>query len=390
MQRMGQRAGRGLGTAVLAVALAAAAVGCTDPNKLKGLCQADSDCPAKLSCVQGRCICQTDLACAENELCNAAGFCQAKVGCETSLDCPSGQFCDLTTGNCLDRTRCTVDVQCPLGQVCDQIRFQCVAGCRDVGDCNLGAVCQCPDGQPKCAADDPACPTGSEKCDGIGACQMGPCADNSYCKYGESCVSDGPGAPSRCVKDTRGPFCDPCTIAPGQNYCSGDGANFCLVDTSKQYGSYFCGVQCQQDADCPWGFGCDDVLILTQSTCGTGGQGECQSRDDMPCQTDADCPGGECDLTAHLCRSICVGNEGDVQGFCTCLKDTDCPTDSCGTDGRCLISRQQCDANTPCSQIFCKDSEDPQTHKAVGYCFIGRNCAPVDGVSCDQVRSATP
>jgi hypothetical protein len=381
--------GLSLGAAVaLSLALLAAAGlgGCTDTTKLNNLCVDDSECPANFACIEGRCRCKSSASCENNEVCNAAGFCQARVGCETSLDCPAGQFCDRTTGQCLDREHCTADVQCELGQVCDPVRFECVAGCRDVGDCALGAVCICASGKSKCGDDAPVCGADSEKCE-LGQCKVGPCGDSSYCKYGQSCVEDGPGGAKRCVKDERGPFCDPCTIAPGQNYCPGDLANFCLVDTSKQYGSYFCGVECASDTECPWGFGCDDVLILTQDTCGSSGQGGgCRARADLPCESDTDCPGGECDLTLKQCRAICVGNEGDVQGFCTCLSNGDCPADECDTLGRCSISRKSCDVNHPCSQIFCKNGSDPLTHKTFGYCFIGKNCAPVEGVSCDTVR----
>lgn len=356
--------------------------GCSE-DKLQGLCVEDTDCPANFVCDSGRCICKSDASCQPNELCNAAGFCQARVGCESSLDCPEGQFCDRTTGNCLDRERCTADVQCALGQVCDTVRFQCVDGCRELGDCPLGAVCACPDGKPKCESANATCPEGSSTC-ALGACKTGPCYDNSFCKYGERCDTET----RRCVnaRDEEHPYCDPCTIAPGQDYCPGSGANFCLIDTSKGYGSFFCGVECSTNDQCPWGFDCNDVLILTQDTCGQSGQAKCRPRPSMACETDADCPGGECDKDTKSCRPICVGNEGDVQGFCTCLADSDCPTDECDSLGRCKISRAQCDANHPCRNIFCKNQTDPLTKKSVGYCFIGRNCAPVEGVSCDQVR----
>ncbi len=385
MKRSSTPAMRALGW--LAAALSAlAGAGCSGNTKTHAACQSDADC-GKFSCVQGTCMCTADVQCGAGQMCNSAGYCQQVRGCQSTLDCPKGQFCDITTGNCLDENRCTVDVQCPFGQVCDQIRFECVDGCRDSGDCNLGSVCECPDGQPRCA-DPKNCPTGFEGCSQLGTCASGPCADNSYCKYGQICQSQGQGAPDRCVNDTSGPFCQPCTIGPGQDYCPGDAANFCLVDTSKAYGSYFCGVQCQQDTDCPWGYGCDDVLILTQQTCGSANQ--CQTHDDMPCQTDQDCPGGECDTSTHLCRSICIANEGDVQGFCTCLEDSDCPIDTCGSDGHCTISRKMCDANNPCPNIYCKTSTDPQTKKTVGYCFIGRNCAPSEGLSCDQITNQSP
>jgi hypothetical protein len=416
-------------------ALLVGLAGCSE-DRLSGLCVEDTDCPENFACVEGRCICKSDASCQPNELCNLAGFCQARVGCETSLDCPEGQFCDRTTGNCLDGNRCTSDLQCDIGQVCDTVRFQCVDGCREVGDCQIGAVCVCPGGQQKCDPAKQSCPEGST-C-GLGACKTGPCADNSYCRYGESCVEESPGGSRRCVKDTRGPFCEPPTVPPGGDgyECRGDSANFPLIDTSKGFGSTFCGVECgdayvscakdeecpsgQCDATqfkcgcandsecpeggecdlvkktcrkfrgCPWGFGCSDVLILTRATCGAGGQGgRCELRQNRDCATDDDCKGGECDPEAKKCRPLCVGGESDVQGFCTCLEDGDCPRDTCGSDGRCQISLQACDPLRPdsCATIYCKNETDPLTKKSVGYCFIGRNCAPNEGVTCDQVRS---
>ena len=358
-----------------ALALAALAWGCDDTGLVR-VCGDDADCPPGFTCTEdGRCVCTSDTACAANEVCNAVGQCQTRIGCETSLDCPQGQFCDRATGNCLDRDRCTSDVQCELGQVCDAVRFECVPGCRDVGDCALGAVCECEVADSSCQ---------------LKQCKVGPCGDNSYCRYGESCVAEVEGGEKRCVKDERGPFCEPCTIGAGQEYCPAgpDDSNFCLIDTSKQFRSYFCGVECEVDDECPWGFGCNDVLILTEQTC--GGVNSCPLRNDIECTEDADCPGGMCDVEAGKCRAMCVGGEGDVQGFCTCLADTDCPRDTCDSfTQRCVISQESCDPNAenPCATIYCKNVKDPLTSTEVGYCFIGRNCAPVEGVTCDQVRA---
>lgn len=368
-------------------------VACSSEERLATVCVSDDECPANFACESGRCVCRSDASCQANETCNMAGFCQARVGCETSLDCPEGQFCDRTTGNCLDRDRCTDDLQCDLGEVCDLVRFECVPGCREVGDCPLGDVCLCPGTQlPKCDPDSQSCPEGSTCA--LGACVTGPCGDSSYCRYGESCLEESPGGVRRCTKDTRGPFCEQCSIPPGSTrwFCPGDQANFCLIDTSKGYGSNFCGVECGDGAgmQCPWGFECSDVLILTQDTCGKRGQAaSCRVREDLDCEKDADCPGGECDPVRLKCRPSCVGGEGDVQGFCTCLEDADCPADTCSDDGRCEISRQPCDPSRTdsCRRIYCKNQIDKLSQRSVGYCFIGRNCAPTEGITCDQVRA---
>jgi hypothetical protein len=297
------------------------------------------------------------------------------------------QFCDRMSGNCLDPERCTSDVQCEVGWVCDLARFKCVEGCRGVGDCAFAAVCLCPSSVQKCETEVQSCPPATESCD-LGKCQSGPCGDNSYCRYGESCLAPADGGGKRCVRDERGPFCEPCDIGPSRPYCPGASANFCLSDDSKPYGAAaFCGVECSADSECPWGFSCYDILRPTAEPCG-GSYGGCRLRDGMSCSSDADCVGGECDPGTKLCRPACARNEGDLQGYCTCLADSDCPADECGSDGRCRISRSLCDAGTPCANIYCVNQTDKLTQKSVGYCKIGRNCAPSEGVTCDKVRAA--
>lgn len=363
--------------AVFAAVLGLWLGGCTDDPKLANLCQSDSECPAGFACDSGRCVCRNDAACAFNEFCNPSGSCQKRIGCETSLDCEKGQYCDRKTGQCLDRERCTEDVQCALGEICDDVRFSCEPGCRDVGDCPLGAVCECP---------------GGTSCQ-VGQCRTGPCGDDSFCRYGEKCVAETPGADKRCVRDERGPFCDACTIGPATEACpspTGE-ANFCLIDATKGYSANFCGVECgSAGQECPWGFECRDVLILTESTCGGSNGALCPLRGDRACESDADCKGGVCDPSEKKCRSVCVGGEGRVRGYCSCLQDSDCPADTCDpTTFRCAISLQQCnpaDPN-PCPTIYCKHRTDQQTGTTIGYCHIGQNCAPSEGISCDMVRS---
>lgn len=348
--------------------------GCDDKGLVR-VCGDDAQCPPKFACnEEGRCVCTGSEACADNEICNAVGQCQLRVGCETSLECPSGQFCDRISGNCLDRDRCTADVQCALGHVCDNARFECVAGCRDVGDCELGGVCECENRQSSCQ---------------LKQCRVGPCGDDSFCKYGERCVAEFEGDDKRCVRDERGPFCEACRIGPGQDYCrsgsddAGD-ANFCLVDTSTRQNVNFCGVDCNSGQSCPWGFECHDVLILTQQTC--GGARQCRLSE-FDCLQDGDCKGGTCD--GGKCRASCVIGEGDVEGFCTCLSDNDCPSDICDSGTRrCAISQVACDPadDDPCPSIYCKNEKNARTGVEIGYCFIGRNCAPSEGITCGLVR----
>jgi len=367
------------GFPLLAVSAALACAACTDDTKIQSRCSADSDCAPPLYssgtiCREGACVCGSDAACKPDERCNDYGQCQKRVGCETTLDCPPGEYCDLTDHECRGREHCTQDVQCPLGRICDNLRFTCVDGCRDAGDCLLGAVCECPGGASSCT---------------IGACRTGPCADDSYCRYGEKCVEPTDGGPKRCFRDPAKPYCDACTIGPGQPLCPGDTANFCLIDTSKDFGYFYCGVECIDQADCPWGFSCSDVQILTEDPCGGSQHMACPFRGPASCATDEDCDGGYCDTTAGRCRALCIGGEGDAIGGCTCLEDRDCPLDTCDDfSGRCRISLQPCtpsDASS-CGRIYCKKASDPRIGRREGYCFVGRNCGPSEGVTCDVVR----
>jgi hypothetical protein len=336
-----------------------------------------------------------------DQFCNATGSCQTKIGCTTSYDCPAGEFCDTKSGNCTDNAQCTEDVQCQLGQICDTTVYMCVAGCNEAGDCPLGDVCECPNNQTNCPRKQ---------------CVNGPCLDDSYCQFGQLC--EGPdGGPLSCVNDTRGPFCQPCTVSPGATtgYCpNSDGtpnANFCLLDATSSFGADFCGVDCSEPGQtCPWGFECDDILVLTEATCGKGlnncplrtppecttnadcgGHGTCDtSTNQCRCASNSDCPAGTCDMASGECRGVCqFPTEGAVEGYCTCVYDTDCPANTCTSSGVCSQTLKPCSPSDPnsCTPVFCKTSTDPLSGVTEGYCFVGRNCAPEDGVACSQVLS---
>lgn len=380
--------------AAAAALLLAALTGCSQ-NDLRDACTVSTECKGSFTkCIRGRCGCESNSQCTAEEFCNADGSCQARVGCQNSLDCPQGQFCDTSSGNCIGQTHCTKDVQCDLGQVCDRTTFTCVRGCYDPGDCHLGDVCQCSNGASEC---------------GLKQCITGPCADDTYCQYGQTCEVDTGGGPNRCVTDTRGPFCGQCSVQPGEvSYCGDTPRNYCLVDTNVGGNASFCGVDCSlPDQTCPFGFECSDVLVLTSSVCGPSfggcpllaghvcgndadcdGMGACTNGRCF-CSSDADCPAGQCDTQTGQCHGICAINEGGVKGFCTCLENTDCPSDRCGATRHCSITGKDCNPNDPqsCGQIFCKKVADPLSGQLFGYCFIGQNCAPENGVTCGEVNA---
>jgi hypothetical protein len=306
------------------------------------------------------------------------GACEALLGCESTSDCPSGTFCDTATGSCVDDANCTRDVQCPLNQICDTVTFRCVNGCYESGDCQLGHVCHCGDGTS------PA-PDGGASCS-LGQCVSGYCDNETDCDYGDLCEPvDEDGGLSECVLDTRGPYCQGCSYEPGQvTHCGTDPENFCLLDRKVSYYMTYCGVDCAEGQQCPFGYDCQKVLILTHAFCHQ--DSDCPVNG-PPCQSDADCLGSRCDLTAMKCAGKCSFNEDSLQGYCTCTQDSDCPQDACDVTSRtCTLTGIPCTlgGNECAGAIYCSKSA---TQAA---CYIGANCKPSLGLTCVQVLAGTP
>lgn len=360
--------------------------GCPTERLRSGGCREDKDCghpAAAFRCEKesGTCYCRTNDACQLREFCNTAGFCQDKAGCEKNADCldPS-LFCDTTSGTCLSLGRCSLDLHCPMGQVCDTARTRCVEGCRTGGDCP-GSSCRC--GEKPCActgktqAELAACP--------LGTCDPGFCSDSSFCRFGEMCgvPPDAGQSLNACYSDyheDRRPYCSNCSFGGGTQVC-GTGANYCLIDTTHP-GNYFCGADCSEGQACPRGYACQDVIVVfTQWKC-TRQNPACPVNLQLPCTQDTDCKrGGVCakqaGATTGYCAPRCSIDEGDNEGFCSCLVDADCAQESC-TGGECSISRKKCDPNDPnaCRAIRCVDFH------GAGGCLIGQNCAPANGLTC--------
>lgn len=373
-------------------------------------CTSDGDCGPHFRCGTtgkffGACLCADDQACPPGDagplFCNPQGLCQGKVGCFSNLDCASAQYCDSAAGVCVGSPACGNDSDCAFGFVCSS--QLCVVGCRSTGDCPLGdggqvvacvcasgLECQCPppgDGGlvDPAAYDRSTCP--------IGTCNPNDCAgDTSVCPYNDVCSGSGDGGSFTCEPDPRSVvLCNDCVYNPGSTSAcnAGDtqGANFCLLDLADPTASKtFCGVDCSGGQGCPSGYKCDDVIILTQTPC-TSDQ-SC-SPTGAPCTVGAldggsDCPAdtvcvGPTGPQKGRCGGVCIAGEGNQHGFCTCVKDSDCPRDACDTSSRrCTISQQLCDPqnSTTCGSVGCVDFGGARG------CFIGRNCAPTHGLQC--------
>lgn len=363
-------------------------VGCRD-TRLNGKgCLEDKDCGSPASAYRceaqtGVCYCRTDDACPGAQFCNTAGFCQDRSGCENNSDClDTSTFCDTSSGQCLPRGRCSSDLQCTLGEVCDLARSRCVAGCRTNGDCT-GTSCRCGDVACSCTG---TTPEELARCE-IGVCDPEFCADSSFCRFGESCgVQPDAGSPrARCYDDYDSrlrPYCDNCVFGGGVSIC-GTGPNYCLIDT-RHPGNYFCGTDCAAGQSCPRGYACQDVIVVVSQWACTRSNPACPANPTLPCTVDTDCRrGGTCakapGQTMGYCAGKCAVDEGDENGFCTCQVDDDCAQETCSA-GECSVSRRSCVVDADCRSIRCVDFQGG------GGCFIGSNCAPANGLSCNEVK----
>ena len=382
----------------LALLASLALAGCSQSKLVHG-CSRDEDCgdPAIYRCEleTAQCRCKTNAACNVGEYCNPQGYCQAHVGCYETRDCPQGFFCDPRANVCLADGRCASDLDCPAGQLCDPASKTCKSGCRVDGDCPLRAVCLCAaPGDGGASEELCSCGQGDGGTAGcsIGHCASGLCRDDGFCAFGEVCRTPPEGGLAVCQSDydpDLRPYCANCVSLPGQPAC-GKGPNFCLTSVLEQ-DTYFCGVDCSAGQACANGYDCNDVIVVwTRTECLL--QDDCMSpsrRTSIPCQIDSDCPnhglcGHDPGTLVGFCFGRCVLDEGARQSYCACVADDDCAQDTCVAETReCSISRKRCDPNgAGCGKINCVDYGDQ------GGCRIGQNCAPLEGLTCADVRTS--
>jgi hypothetical protein len=360
---------------------------CSGGSRFSGECEKGGDCPVGATCRispttgAGLCVCRSDEACDPGEICNSQGVCQLRSGCRSNAECESSKFCDFGTGACIDRTACGSDVHCLPGTVCQGSR--CVDGCYSTADCPLYSSCEGGGGT-------------------LGRCIAGKCDDKSFCDFGSNCTA------GMCAVNTDPNHC--AYDCQGNGDCGGGGRNFCLVNPAYEPGNprsnyqTFCGVECDAEADCPSGYNCGGVVLLTQDQC----------------QNDAACGGG---------GRRCFIGEGDLRGFCSCVNDQDCafdaapptcngvcqnpPNRACSDDSQCdplpicgpYLGPGQGDVcvtdGTPCNgaaDCLCSGgtcintgrpcSTGPECNPPCmnGGCVLGAACAPEEGLLCTDVR----
>jgi len=372
---------------------------CKNGTQIVAVCQNDSECPTNFHCAtsglqQGECLCSNNMACGDGgSVCNPSGYCQLKVGCVTNADCNNQGFCDTVVGECTTGSGCSTDLDCPIGQICDPHQTMCVPGCHSNGDCPLDEPCTCSTGlECQCPPDSGVDPATYDRstCE-VGTCRTDTCAgDTSLCPYNDDCVGMGDGGLSVCEPDPRMEvLCQDCSLAAASSgqECpvpGAQGADFCLIDLHGL--NTFCGVDCSQGQGCPSGYECDDVIILTQNPCGsasacTPSSIKCADSDGgSDCPSDSQCVNGP--SGGKVCAPYCVADEGNGEGFCTCVTDSDCPQDNCEpTTATCAISQQPCVVG-PSGDAFCRSFISCVDLEGTRGCFIGRNCAPTHGLHC--------
>ncbi|MEM6730887.1 MAG: hypothetical protein AAF658_04990, partial [Myxococcota bacterium] len=252
-----------------------------------GDCSDDSDCTAGFFCEETQCRCRTDDVCGDGQVCNTFGICQLAPQCIGNSDCAEGEICsagERRGGICIAATSCQFNVNCPFGQFCDPQSRTCTAGCRTVGDCALGDICeggQCVAGQVggQCTK----CPV--ER--GV--------ADGSYCDTGDRC---NPAFQTCEPHPDKAGVCQLCNTS-SQNRIECPPGLICLVDdTQSGAGAGYCATDCREVSECPGGFNeCEGLRLVLDS-----------------CSTNSDCTnGGRCVVAAET-----------SQGFCECVGEVDC------------------------------------------------------------------
>ncbi|CAN0562404.1 unnamed protein product, partial [Laminaria digitata] len=150
------------------------------------------------------------------------------------------------------------------------------------------------------------------------------------------------------------------------------------------------------DSECPSGYNCGGVVLLTQDQC----------------TQDTECGGG---------GRQCVVGEGELRGFCTCVSDQDCAFEAAppSCQGSCGgIGLQPCTMDSECLTTCVFQCQSPQGRACTvdsdyclcqagtcintgrqctsgaecnppcvgGGCSLGAACAPSEGLLCTDVR----
>ncbi len=334
-------------------------------------CREDVDCERGEQCLGGtfRCSCQTNNDCADGQTCSIGEcgppcfgdscgpglFCNpdtqaCSFTCEIDFECGGFELgLGCTDGECGPRA-CVRDQQCGPAQYCDGVcqegcrvlgcgpeshcdtrTRECVDGCRNDDDCELGSYCDADVDTclPGCRGDD-ECPGGAE-CREIvdDEDNIQRLCSPRLCNGDDDCSLD-----TRCLEDPNDDGAFVCIAACRTN------PDTCGAHNTCDGGSGTCQTRgCGRDADCREGERCQDGAF--GMFCGFGCARDAQCGDGQTCRDEV-C---SCSVPAD-----CPGFQGCFEGQCQpgCLDDADCAAPQ-----TCDVQNQVCDQGV----AFCEEDE---------------------------------
>lgn len=279
-------------------------------------CVLDSDCPAKLACINARCV----NPCHQLEPCTRPSTCEV-ISSEPMRTmiciCPDG-YVSNGSGSCKP-TKSIVKIGCISDGDCENDK-SCVNGiCRNPCNCGTNAECRIKDHKPICTCTQGYQGNPETKCVRI------LCTDNSECASTHSCIN------KQCVPACQENNCGKnaecfavqhkarCECIPG---FTGNPTQNCLV------------LGCRADSECPFDKACIN--------------GKCQD----PCESTVSCSVEEvCKVYNHKPECICptgqvlIGKVCQIERTGICLQDSECPTKTGCISGECT---NPCDVSRPC------------------------------------------
>jgi len=422
----------GLWAVVLCCLAAGACFRSSDPTKVK--CADDKNCPGGFTCSKqiGTCVSGKQQPLdggsagsdgstkpqsgggAGGSSSDGGGSGGSKIGIDGSSDIPitSAPSCtvdtDCSTGHCVDGVCCdsACDGQCESCKeagsvgICTAVKGDPVApraACGGTGSCkgqcdgNSGKTCIYPGDSTVCTA--AKCESGkvttASLCNSAGACST---STSSTCPNSQ-CATDGS---AKCAT-----ACTPTSCAAG-SYCDTTGACLPAQAASSSCSS---GQQCTSGY-CVDGVCCDSKCDGQCQSCReTGSVGTCKAIKGDPITTRTACGGtgickGQCDGTGTACayptdstvctQAACTAGKAtsasvcNGSGACTTATTNQCPSNACGTDGKCTgsctpsscLTGTYCDSTGACTKTL----DNGAKCSSAGQCTSG-NC--VDGVCCD-------
>jgi len=354
------------------------------PGKRPPPCQADSDCDACQSCIdgycfvipncitcstdeqcqtcqrcdQGECIsvagcqkCQSELDCDPCDICTDDGICQKYSGCilcAVDNDCPGCMYCDrgacediqgcggdacFNDNDCPPRTKC-LDNALLAKRTCLPVNLPFGSNCERGGDptCADGLCINEPGGEFTCSS---ACETDDE-CIDFTVCRpdqecLWACRSPDAAPPGSACLSDYDCPPDRVcglvADEANGQWDSRCIVPricvglPGET-CQVQSGNRCTTSICTLSG--FCSPVCASDLDCPVGFLCDLLTFDLPNEVPATFWG-CEPQESVSSDVGEACPAGNQDCKSDLC--LANPPDGPTQ-YCSqnCIPgEADCP-----------------------------------------------------------------